>query len=528
MEHSAEINNVYALTIDDHPIHISKARSGRKGYYCMGCKREMQAVLSQIANRASYFRHDPKAVKNGQKCTYSDETYRHKLAKDILQITKQIRVSAVYKYPPKGVSGKAILIKKSETIQAYKVRNELSFYEDENGIVKWGRNPDLLGKFLLIKPDVTFFDLQNQPILLIEIVATHKINTEKFLRIKRLGIDTVQITIPKDSPQEIERTFSITDRTTWVYNNFQENAEYIPTSDTDSEGISFTDEIPTELFQESFACRSSQVKNLIRSIERCLESKPYRETESAIRSEILRVTENTKREQERLLEFEDSYRAACEGRTGNRREELRREQEKIDEQYSNLERRYINKAAELTKEERLFKSGRGASLESINNRRNVIISKRVTIEEQTEKIEREIISADSAIGRVRKQIVAQPEDLRKSEGRVREWAKNMEESEKSEIDSIGKEKSGIPEQLERDRRELEARYAEIRREITGRANEGSIGKDEFSRKLKKVHEAIALFSSLEDARVNQSRIIRAKECFDSDAYKDWIEREKIL
>ena len=62
-------------------------------------------------------------------------------------------------------------------------------------------------KFLLIQPDVAFFDKDETPILLIEIVATHKVDPEKIVKIKRLGIDTVQVKVPKDSPQEIENCF---------------------------------------------------------------------------------------------------------------------------------------------------------------------------------------------------------------------------------------------------------------------------------------------------------------------------------
>jgi hypothetical protein len=34
------------------------------------------------------FAHDPKDVDTKGKCTYSDETYRHKLAKEVFQVIK--------------------------------------------------------------------------------------------------------------------------------------------------------------------------------------------------------------------------------------------------------------------------------------------------------------------------------------------------------------------------------------------------------------------------------------------------------
>ncbi|RZK15281.1 MAG: hypothetical protein EOO43_15300, partial [Flavobacterium sp.] len=54
--------NVYASNVQEKPIHISEAESGRKGYFCLGCKKEMQAVKAKKEKRMSYFRHDPKDV----------------------------------------------------------------------------------------------------------------------------------------------------------------------------------------------------------------------------------------------------------------------------------------------------------------------------------------------------------------------------------------------------------------------------------------------------------------------------------
>ncbi len=50
-------NNVYAKNVEGDDIHISEAKSGRKGYYCLRCTREMEAVKQTIQFRTSYFRH---------------------------------------------------------------------------------------------------------------------------------------------------------------------------------------------------------------------------------------------------------------------------------------------------------------------------------------------------------------------------------------------------------------------------------------------------------------------------------------
>jgi len=240
MKEKEEIQNVYAYNLKFEEIHISQAESGRKGYLCRGCQREMQAVKQTRPNLLSYFRHDHNAIKGLPKCTYSDETYRHSLAKKILLRIFKIKVPALFKYPPENETGKPNLIAEAKIVEADFVEEELFFYESETGERIWSKSIfNDNNKFLLSKPDIIFFDKNYKPILLKEIVATHKVTENKKLDLKRLGIDTIQITIPKDSPENIEKIFETTDRTEWIYNYEQENTEYIQISDTNTEGIIF-------------------------------------------------------------------------------------------------------------------------------------------------------------------------------------------------------------------------------------------------------------------------------------------------
>jgi hypothetical protein len=50
-----EPENDWANDVKDNPIHISQAESGLKGYYCMGCNKEMQAVKMKNPKHQSYF-----------------------------------------------------------------------------------------------------------------------------------------------------------------------------------------------------------------------------------------------------------------------------------------------------------------------------------------------------------------------------------------------------------------------------------------------------------------------------------------
>ncbi|OOV29147.1 hypothetical protein BXU11_04275 [Flavobacterium sp. LM5] len=296
--------NEYAKNVKGEPIYILEAESGRKGYWCMGCDAEMEAVIQKKHTLyKSYFRHIAKDVKKGEiPCTFSNQDYRHNLAIDILQRTKRVKVPNLYKYALDGKSAK--LIQEATFVEAHSVKKELSFYEDDDGEVKFGKNPEIDTKNLLIRPDVTFFDIHGKPILLIKIVVSHKLNEEKKAKIRRLGIDTIQIIIPKDSPENIAKNFLVTKSTKWVFNHVEQNTNFFQLPTEHSEGISQIDELQMGFFGESIICRKNQISNLIRSITRCVESQFYKRVEFNIGQEISRIEASTRKHQSRLDEIQ--------------------------------------------------------------------------------------------------------------------------------------------------------------------------------------------------------------------------------
>lgn len=358
-----EIQNIFASDVKGNPIYIDDAISGRKGYFCLGCEREMQAVKSIIRGRKSYFRHDVEANKAKGKCTYSDETYRHKLAKEALQLSKRIKVPAILKYHPTN-EGDALLIKPSHYIEAHSVSVEIPFYETDDGEVRWGKDIGE-GQNLLFRPDVAFFDVNGQPILLIEIVATHKLTEDKIILMRRLGIDTVSVTVPKDSPAAITQTFDGTSRTKWIYNYEQETTQYISLSDSNAEAISFIDEQQGRDFKITLKCRQAEIGDLIRRIGRCLESEQFRTIDESNRRELQRVKENTDellRDIERKAEGNTEYLSAEEDieitafRESRRKNQdiisgIQLDQSKAEKRYRELEERYIRKDEEIRREQ---------------------------------------------------------------------------------------------------------------------------------------------------------------------------------
>lgn len=555
--------NVYALNTKDQTIHISEAESGRKGYFCLGCKRELQAVKQTKENRISYFRHDHNALKGEGLCTYSDETYRHQLAKQILLNYKKVKVPAVYKYPPKGTENLvANLISKEKYIEASFGISELSFYEDDQGGIHYGKVfPDSNQYNLLIRPDITFFDNQSKPILLIELVATHKLSEEKKLKIKHLGIDCIQIAIPKDSPENIEKVFDKTEKTKWIYNYEQESREYVPTSISGGEGISFIDEDQRKLFDESYKCRTSQIGNLIRTIKRCLESEQYGEIIRDIESEISRVEGNSEAERKDLERIRRDHKLRIEAL----RERIRAT---VNERYKQDIDRILSERARLDAEEQQlqeFIRNEEASITStIEEHRNRIeekLSKQypITIEEE----QRRYSNLEQRYKRKKSELIREDEDIERNiretnksirhlESAIADNIRNISEKQREienneraigeesgyekelrdKIESIEKKirriqeefvlnKYKISERFETDREQLEEKFKFIRRQFINRVEGRDFEENEYTRRYQELLEDLVKTEDYIFAKRDFRKYEKAWRCFTSGSYKNW-------
>lgn|GEM_PF-2899374 len=311
--------NVYAYDQTLKEVFVKDARNGRNLYSCMGCKREVILV-----KRESFwhFRHYVENESNNEKCTYRDETYRHQIAKEILQIHKKIKVPTLYKFPPLVSDGYPRILKSSEVIQAHSVKNEVYFYETNEGELKWGKKDSLENMNFLIRADSVFFDKNNIPFLLIEFNATSKLDDEKQAKLRRLNINTIQVSIPIDSPEAIENSIlKDTSRTKWIYNNEEQDTDYFSVSSKSEDRIHKIDSNQRGFFEESYKCRKARINNLIYSIGKSLESEQYLSIRSGFESEIKRVEGFKERfeldkerhiEEKRELEREEEHRRSIE------------------------------------------------------------------------------------------------------------------------------------------------------------------------------------------------------------------------
>lgn len=555
IKESIENQNDWAKNIKDDPIHIDNAKSGAKGYYCLGCNKEMQAVKFKNPKHQSYFRHHAYNIdKNNVECVFSSKVYRERLAEQILHRLKELKLPEVYKYPPKGVEGEPNLIQEKETITAFKVRSQLSFYENYDGMIKWGKNPDLKNRYLLIRPDITFFNKDDNPILFVEFVITHKITFEKRAKLQRLGINTVQIIIPKSPESEIEKSLKSVRKIKWVYNEIEANTEYISIPKGNTKGVSSFDEEQRKLFEESYTCRAAQISNLIRSITRCVESQSYKRTEQIFESEISRIEKSAERNREKLESLEGEYQNGVYEEFRDRFDEiengfreLKARRKVFSEKSRILEERYYRKDREIREEEDNvsrsirkypgFGEAERKLKESYEFRRELIrtefIGNRIRLEEQKKEVE----LTPERIEKLKQREVADIERRREEfeyrrinlPARFKELEREEQQSFdkrngelKAEIKRIRKQISGFGEFAREEEKKLENEFEKLGEQSIKRINEeDGTGDSELSKRINAIHEIRGFLRNYNEKRFAFERNKSALEFVRSGAWKTW-------
>lgn len=321
----------FYLAHDRHKrvIHIDDAISGANGYHCMGCGAQMIASKAKINQH--HFRHHPRYKDATAPCTYSDETYRHKLAKEILQRLRRVKVPAVYGIPPAGYEGRLPRLLPEQFIEAQKVFVEHYIYRTETGDVLFGRDfpGESAGCQLLIKPDLIFCVNQggrDVPKLLIELKATNAVDDEKQAKLYSLGVDAVEITIPPASrPEDIEAIFSSTKHTRWLYNAVQANTPFqapaYSSLQRGEDSVRYEDGI-SFLYRETRWCRKFRLEDAIRGIRNAF-ARPQR-------SESLEELEREENELTREGEELRAEEAALDAEIGRTEQAIRERDHRTD------------------------------------------------------------------------------------------------------------------------------------------------------------------------------------------------------
>lgn len=523
--------NDWALDINGKRIHISQAESGRKGYYCPACSQEMIASLSTIIR--SHFKHDFRDVDHKGECTFSNETYRHKIGKEILQRIKQIKVPALKKYPPKGEEGRPMRIRQSEIIKAHTVEIEMPFYENESGVVMWDRSDSVDEKNLLIQPDVAFFDSRGNPTLLIELVATHKPDDEKLAKLKRLGINTVLVRLPKGTEEEIEETFAVSSRTRWAYHYEEQNTEYVSVLTRNQNDLSEVDVEQRKLFEETFECRAAEVRNLLRAIKKCLGGEHYRAAEGGLRQEISRVAGIADGVSNQLQGIRGAIRERLDESVGDRRGAIEDRRKTLSDRVENLGGRYRAKKAELRGEiseieeqTALVEKEVSATIEGLGGGQGSYREQGEELDKRIERVRRDIEIAKKRRKSIQTEQTELPEEFRLAERRIRADIAEDTERKAQGIErrraDIRDEQEALPARLEHDKgaaQAAELEYLERATEcIQGRVNDADI---ELPGRYARLLEAGRILSDYESRYRAAQRFAHARRSFKSGTYKKW-------
>ena len=440
---------------DGVEIDIGDAPSGKNGYACIGCGAEMQAVKFRDINHLSYFRHHPQGVDKPRLCTWTDTVYRHGVARQILLTTKFIRVPAVKIFPPKEIEGPTIVIKKAHTISAHRAELGPYFFENELGIMQSASKEPTGNVHHVYKPDVVFFDNENTPILFIELVETQKKENTKLADFKRLGIDVVRVSVPKNSRIAIEETFSKTNRTKWLYNNERERTKYISVSGGDSEDVHDFDGVQRGLYEENVTCWANQINGLIRSINKCLGTKQYTSIEQRVRDEISRIDDDLRRNRIRFRNREEELDAEV-------RQQYESQANELDQQEDELRKREIEQRKIIAEAGEL--EGRGWS----RIRSNEESREEFNFEIEKGRIESDIERARRRIEAIRKERIRLSEEgTIETDPFIKRIGKDKEEEE-GNIKKLSQDLEELPERFGKIRKETSTRFDQLRAETERR------------------------------------------------------------
>lgn len=528
--------NDWARLINGKDLHISSAKSGLRGYYCIGCTKEMQAVKPKNLLHKAYYRHNATNVdKDTVECTFSSTVYRERLAGQMFARLKEILLPPVYKYPPANTDGIPNLLAEKRLLQATSVKLDISFYENEEGGIRWGKDPEINNDCFLLKPNVTFFD-DNKPLLLIEFVTAHKVTDEKKSILKKLGINTVQIIVPRASEEEIEKKIKSVNKVKWAYNERESNTEYIPLQRGNSEGVSVIDEEQRKLFQESITCRAAQISNLVRSIRRNLASQPYKQAERRFDIEIGRIESLTVAARARLDELERNYEREVYSEIEPEEVEIEqgfiefeRQQKAMEQYYSGLEDRYIRTKEGLIDEDGVLSGiirkqlDQGAGGEALGA---TYEARHASLQRDTERVRRNIGGIIEEQEAFRKNIERlEMEELGRFERDKRDESAGFEQR-KREIEEarikLESEISGFGESQTEEEGGIDTEFESLRNKSIERIDKRDVsGDSELSRRIATVLEIRGFLSSYDERTGTYKRYKSYLELVRSGAWKTW-------
>jgi len=389
-----------SLAKDKHGIRvfIDDVISGKRGYWCIGCDGEMVAVKPR--DRMAYFRHYATELIPRRKCFYSDVEERYKIAKESFVINRRIKVPSIYKDPPPGATGLPYRISNTKVIQAHQVAINRFFYINEDENIEWGDETILPELKFLAKADVVFLDQADRPFLLIFFVEKHHLQKEQKANLHILGIDAVQVAIPRSSPEEITAVYTKHEKTKWLFNNDYERTPYIPVSGRPPGEVFLVDNIQGKFLEENFYCRRAQIARIIRQITRTLGSPSYLQTAERIGVEISRIDRLTSEERKRFEDFEKREARSVQAEFESEEREVEQRRAAIQDRKKILMGLYPKFAEIYRREQSDFESNRTALESRIKKELGELGFDGTAIDSRKREVESEIKRVESEIKRI--------------------------------------------------------------------------------------------------------------------------------
>jgi hypothetical protein len=290
---------------DKTEIHIRDATSGANGYFCISCGLQMEAVKGRRRNH--HFRHRPRFAEDDPQCIWASETHRHKIAKAILKHLRCVRVPALHALPAPDYDpdhdGLLPCLLKVALVEAAVVLDERCVFEDNQGAFRLANELEFdqapNEKTLLFRPDIIFLDAQRQPILFIEICATHTTDEEKIARMKRVRVPCIEIRVlPTHFEADIKHQFlHSTTQTEWLYHPQQ--SVYDPNAypaqfPRRRGGLPARQQGRIFHSLKEIKCRTFRIRDAIRGVRKRLAGPEYAARAEGFRAQLeqLRAEEN--------------------------------------------------------------------------------------------------------------------------------------------------------------------------------------------------------------------------------------------
>lgn len=129
---SALVECDIALDRYGNEIHIRDAASGAKGYRCRSCGADMVAHQKRRRNEA-HFQCWPRFASEVFDCIWSNDTYRHEVAEQLIQQSRQLKLPALHSLRPASYDGPLPRISEAALLAAPEVLVERCVYEDDQG-----------------------------------------------------------------------------------------------------------------------------------------------------------------------------------------------------------------------------------------------------------------------------------------------------------------------------------------------------------------------------------------------------------